>query len=76
MSGEALAGHAGDAGPLASLMPHEIGMAIAGLVVIVLTLCVLLSLALRRISRLERRVTSIEDARLARGQTPPQPPQG
>ncbi len=66
MSGVAFAGHAGDTGmnALGSLMPHQIGIVIAGLVLIVLTLGVVLVLALRRISRLERRIASMEKVHL------------
>jgi hypothetical protein len=64
MNGEALAGHAGE-NALPTLMPHEVGMLIAGLVVVVLALCVVLALALRHMFRLERRVVSLEAARQA-----------
>lgn len=62
MNGEALAGHAGEASETAlpMLMPHEVGMLIACLVVVVLALCVVLALALRHMFRLERRVVSLE----------------
>jgi hypothetical protein len=63
--GDAFAGHAGE-GPVSlpvSLMPHEIVMLVAGLVLIVLTISVVLSFALRRISRLERRVGALEHHR-------------
>jgi hypothetical protein len=61
MNGEALAGHAGE-NALPTLMPHEVGMLIAGLVVVVLALCVVLALALRHMFRLERRIVSLEAA--------------
>jgi hypothetical protein len=75
MNREALAGHAGetDMSSLASLMPHELGMLIAGLVVIVLALGVLLLLALRRLSRLERRMSLLEHARAGLKPTSPEP---
>jgi hypothetical protein len=75
MNQEAFAGHAGEAdmNPLASLMPHELGMLIAGLVIIVLALGVLFFLALRRLSRLERRVSLLEHNRPALKPSPPEP---
>jgi hypothetical protein len=74
MNREAFAGHAGEAdmSSLASLMPHELGMLIAGLTVMMLALGVLLFLALRRLSRLERRVSLLEHPRTGLKPIPPE----
>jgi hypothetical protein len=71
---QALAGHGDEAQStsLPQLMPHELGMLVAGLIVLILILCALLCLALYRIAGLKRRLASMTADRPT-PRTPPGP---
>jgi hypothetical protein len=72
MNGLAFAGHAGGMGPgsMLSLMPHEIVMLIAAMALIILILCLALAVTVRRLSRLERHLASMEKIDLERSRAP------